>query len=193
VILEMARHHIGHFVDSVFSRMEPILVCGRLPLLDLFEIAEHESHPFAFLIQLQCWRRRPFRRTPAGRQGLLNVYVPARIESAEPTKQCLTLPILGRPGNRRRRPDGYDVTETARAVERQRALPAEPIHRCKHLGPRIGRHPLNQLIETAGHQAGHFVANDGVKAGDIRLYHSDLLCGGEGSCERSSLFISRNF
>jgi hypothetical protein len=28
--------------------MEPILVCGLLPLLDLFEIAEHESHPFAF-------------------------------------------------------------------------------------------------------------------------------------------------
>src|SRR4029077_20000454 len=90
----------------------------------------------------------------------VTVSLSARIESAEPTEQRLGLPVLRSLGSRRRGPDGYDIPKVARAADRQCSFSAEPIHRCEHLRPRIGRQPLNKFIECAGHQAGHFVAND---------------------------------
>jgi len=124
---------------------------------------------------------------------LLNVYFPARIKSAWPTEQGLALPVMQRRGRRSIRPHGYDVTKTARVAERQCSLPAEPIHRREHLRPRIGRQPLNQLIEGAGHLVGHFVANDGVKAGSMRQRHSILLFGGERDHRMTGLVVSRSF
>jgi hypothetical protein len=47
------------------------------------------------------------------------------------------------------------------------------------LCPRIGREPLSQLIERAGYEPGHFVVNDGVNVGDLRLYHHILLVENE--------------
>jgi hypothetical protein len=100
--------------------------------------------------------------------------LPVRIESADPTEQGLALPVLQRLGSQRTRPDGYGVPETARAANHQCSLTAEPIHSREHLCPRISWQPLNQLIEGAGHQAGHFVANERVNAGNIRLWHNIL-------------------
>jgi hypothetical protein len=48
---------------------------------------------------------------------------------------------------------GSDIAEPTRAAEPQHAIPAEPIYRCNHLRPRIGRQSLRQLIKGAGSTA----------------------------------------
>ena len=50
--------------------------------------------------------------------------------------------------------------------------------------------PLSQLTEGAGHETGHFVTNDGVNAGDIRLCHRISLFGNEGVSRMTGLIVS---
>ena len=63
VLLELIRHRrMGALLELSLpiSHMEPTLVCGCLPLLDLFKIDEHALHTFALRIHLERWRRHRF-------------------------------------------------------------------------------------------------------------------------------------
>ena len=77
------------------------------------------------------------------------------------------------------------------AVKPQRASPAKPIDRRKHLRPRIGRQPLDQLVKRAGHKTDHFLVYDGVNAGGIRLCQGILPLRDAGDFRLTGLVVSR--